>query len=224
MPARDPVQAHGVAGAKPVVLEHGQRIGVLQRSERKRVKPLEREPGPEGPLAAGEQQAGAGRQRRYEHLPQPGVHQPEHLVVVEREHERRREPPHVAHERLDVVEPARGGEEPALGRLDRPAVEQQHGRAVSASAVEEGPHEAGLADPGDPVHAGDQRLVALEQIGQGAKLRLTPDERPDPLGSGHRRHRTSMTAQPTAAKTTKPANIAPHASAAGTPTRPRGSA
>ena len=64
--------------------------------------------------------------------------------------------------------------------------------ALPAGAVEEHAHEARLADARDAVQASDPRLVALHQVRQGAKLRLAPYERPDPLGSGHRRHRTSM--------------------------------
>ena len=69
MPAGDAVQARGVAGADPVVLEQLERGGVLERSERERAERLEREPGADGPLAAGEQQADARRQHWHEHLP-----------------------------------------------------------------------------------------------------------------------------------------------------------
>ena len=75
------------------------------------------------PFSAGEHETDARGSAGKKHLPQPGVHQPEYLVVVENDQ------PRVA-----------GGEraqEAAFGRLDRPAVQADSVGTTGEERVEE---------------------------------------------------------------------------------------
>jgi hypothetical protein len=163
--------------------------------QRHAAKPVEREPACDGPLTSGQQKADAGRQRWDEHLAQPGIHEPEDLVVIERERDRRRETPQVPCKLGDVLEPADGPEETALGRFDGSAVELDHTRPAFTRALDEGAQHARLAHPGDPVQADHLRLAAQELL-HGPKLRFSTDERDAaPLGD-RRGDDRSITARP----------------------------
>jgi hypothetical protein len=142
MPARDPVQPRRVARRDPEPLEQRAGVGILERMQRHAAKPVEREPPCDGPLTSGQQKAGAGRQRWDEHLAQPGIHEPEDLVVIERERDRRRETPQVPCKLGDVLEPADGPEETALGRLDGSTVELNDARPTLTRALNEGTQDA----------------------------------------------------------------------------------
>jgi len=128
--------------------------------ERNAAKTIQSEPPCDGPLASGQHEADTGRQRRDEHLAQPGVHEPEELIVIERERDRRRETAQVPRKLWDVVEPSDGLEETARGRFDRSAVELDDARGACVRALDEGTQDAGLAHPGDPVQADHPRLAA----------------------------------------------------------------
>jgi hypothetical protein len=69
-----------------------------------------------------------GGQCRHQRLPQPRVHEPEQLVVVQREHDRRRQRREMLDELAEVGEMAGGVKEAALGRLDDAAVELDDAR------------------------------------------------------------------------------------------------
>ena len=131
----------------------------------------------------------AGRQRGREVLAEPGIHQPEELVVIQREHDGSSEPGQVLHERARrpgcadhcVVQAS-------LGRLDRPAVERDDTRAPGPGAAQERPQQRRLADPRDPVQEDDANVVFERQTQQRAELvvptdagdwlALEPDESP----------------------------------------------
>ena len=172
------------------MLEQRECVVLLERAEGQRAEPGEREPRADRALAAGEQEADARRQRRHEHLSQPGVHEPEHLVVIEREHHRRRERPEMSRERIDVVRtPAARRNPRSVGSTVR-----QSSRTTlepsPAGAVEERAHESRLADTGDAVQA-TRPASRPPELREGAKLRLAPHEGSGTHGQG-RRHATTI--------------------------------
>ena len=142
MPARDPVQPRRVARRDPEPLEQRARIGILERMQRHAAKPVQSEPPCDRALTSGQHEADAGRQRRHEHLAQPGVHEPEDLVMIERERDRRRETSQVPGKLGYVVEPADGLEETGLGRFDGSAVELDDARPALMRALDEGTQNA----------------------------------------------------------------------------------
>ena len=85
MSAGDPVQARRLGPVHPAPLEHELRVRLFERAQREVAEALEREPAGERPFPPGEHERDTGRQRRHEHLPKPRVHEPEQLVVVQRE-------------------------------------------------------------------------------------------------------------------------------------------
>jgi hypothetical protein len=114
--------------------------------------------------------------------------------MIERKRDRRRETSQVPCKLRDVLEPADGPKETALGRFDGSAVELDHARPVCTRALDERTQDARLAHPGDPVQADHFRLAAQEPF-QGLKLRLATDERDAaPLGD-HRGDDRSITAR-----------------------------
>jgi hypothetical protein len=142
MPARDPVQPRRVARRDPEALEQRAGVGTVERMERQAAKPVESEPPCDRALTSGQHKADAGRQRRDKHLTKPGVHKPEDLVMIERERDRRRDTLQVPYKRGDVVEPADGLEETALGRFDGSAVELDDARPAFIRALDEGTQDA----------------------------------------------------------------------------------
>jgi hypothetical protein len=128
--------------SRPEPLEQRAGVGIVERMQRQAAKPVESEPPRDGTLASGQDESDAGRQRRDEHLAKPGVHQPEDLVMIERECDRRRETSQVPCKRGDIVEPADGPEETALGRFDGSAVELDDARPAFMRALEEGTQDA----------------------------------------------------------------------------------
>jgi hypothetical protein len=137
MPACDPVQPRRVARRDPEPHEQGAGVGIVERMEWQAAKPVESEPPCDGALTSGQHNADAGRQRRHKHLAKPGVHEPEDLVMIERDRDRRRETSQVPCKRGDVVEPADGLEETTLGRFHRSAVELDDARPTFMSALDE---------------------------------------------------------------------------------------
>ena len=121
-----------------------------------------------GAVAAGDQDADVLGKPGHELLPQPRVEQPQALVGVDDEDDAAV----VAVERV-----AERGEEPALGRLERAAVERHDGRATGPGVGRGGAEQRRLADAGDPVHERHDRRVALDEIQQRRPLATTPDER-----------------------------------------------
>ena len=123
MSAGDPVQARRLGPVHPAPLEHELRVRLFERAQRQVAEVLERQPARERPLPPGEHERDLGGQRRHEHLPKPRVHEPEQLVVVQRENDRRRERREMLDELAEIVEMAGGVKEAALGRLDDAAVQ-----------------------------------------------------------------------------------------------------
>ena len=78
-------------------------------------------------------------------------------------------------ERLDVVEPADGLEEPALGRLDGSAIELDDARTGFVGALHESAQDTRLTDARDPVQTDHTRLVA-QKVLQDAKLHFPADK------------------------------------------------
>ena len=157
----DPVEARRLARRHAAALEHALRVRAVERTEREAAKARGPEPGRDRPLAPGEHQRDPGGQHRHEHLPQPRVHEPEQLVVVEREHDRRRQ---AQHKLVDLPEAADGMQEAARGGLDCAAVELDHVGPHRPPVVEEAAEQRGLADAGDPVQEHDWR-PAVHAVG-----------------------------------------------------------
>ena len=166
------------------------RVRLFERAQREVAEVLERQPAGQRPLPPGEHERDTGGQRRHEHLAQPRVHEPEQLVVVQREDDRRRERREMLDELAEVVEVAGGVKEAALGRLDDAAVQLDDAGPGCSRAVEEGAEERGLADAGDPVDADDLRF-AVQAFRQRSELDLASYEGPSSRREG-RRHMLSM--------------------------------
>ena len=90
MTARDCVQPAGVTGADPAPLQEEQCVRCRERAERQALEAVDGEPARHRRLSAGQDDADVAGQRRNEILAEPRVHQPEDLVVVERDQFRRR--------------------------------------------------------------------------------------------------------------------------------------
>src|SRR3954452_14759196 len=142
MPARDPVQPRRVARRDPEALQQRASVGILQRMKRHAAKLVKRKPPCERTRTSGQHDADAGWQRRHEHLAQPGVHESEDFVMIERKRDRRPETTQVPGKLGDVVKPADGLEETPLGRFYRSSVELNDARPAFSRALNEGTEKA----------------------------------------------------------------------------------
>jgi hypothetical protein len=189
MPPGKPIDARGVRTRHAELLEQGEGIARLERPERHaaeaRGAPRRGAPGARRRLAADQEQAHVRGQGRHEHLPQPGVHQAEHLVGVQREHDAAPQPPVPPAGLFGGVAGAtdRGGQlvkHAPRGRLDAPTVEPDHGGAGRPGPGGQRVEERRLPDAAQTVHMDHGRLGVLDLGEQPAKLGPAADERRAP--------------------------------------------
>ena len=135
-----------------------------------------------------------GRQRGAKVLAEPGIHQPEELVVIQSEHDGSSEPGQVLHE--SARRPGCADHcvvQASLGRLDRPTVERDDTCAPAVGAAQERPEQRRLADPGNPVQKDDPNVVFERQAQQRPELVVPTDEGIGSLSKPESRHPPSVT-------------------------------
>ena len=161
MAVGDPIDSLRLAGSDVERLEQQRGILCGQRSQWDRAEAADREPCRHGLLATRQKHARPARQRGNEHLAQPGVHEPEHFVVVECDDRRCRGQP--LDERLQAVRAERC-KETALRRLDRSAVELHDVMVRSAKLLEQPADKGRLPDAWDAVHVHSRVLTLMDEL------------------------------------------------------------